>query len=727
MSTIEETQSEELTFDVRGMTCASCARRVEKTLSEHPAVQTAGVNLALAKATVVADPGVEPAELQDAVRAQGYDLVPPPDHAGHGGHDHGPVGEAETRSSWRRFVVAAVLTAPALALAMFGPDAQWSRWAQLALVTPVEFWAGRVFLISAARQARHRATNMDTLIALGTLAAFGYSIYALLRDGHVYFEIAGVIITFLLLGKYFEHRSTSRAAGAIRALLELGAKDATVVRDGADVRVPIDEVVVGDLIRVRPGEKVAVDGVVREGLASVDESMLTGEAVPVDKGPGADVFGGTVNLSGAMVFEATRVGEGTVLAQIGRLIERAQRTKAPIEHLADRVASIFVPIVIVIAALTFAGWLVSGSSLESAVLVAVSVLIIACPCAMGLATPAAIMVGTGRGAQLGIVIKGGDVLERAGKLDTVVLDKTGTLTEGRMAVTDVVAADGSEDDVLRAVVPLEIQSEHPIGRAIAERSTSAGMLVRRADAFESHAGGGVSGQVNGRTVVAGTEALLDRAGARPAPELRITADGLEREGKTVVWVAVDGEVTGLVALADELKVTARPAVERMKDLGLDVVMMTGDNEPTARAIAGQVGIERVLARVLPGDKAAEVSRLQDEGRKVAMVGDGINDAPALAQADLGIAMGTGADVAIEAGHLTVVGGDPALAASAIDLSRRTLRTIKENLFWAFAYNTVMIPAAALGWLNPMIAAAAMAFSSVSVVLNALRLRRFSVS
>jgi heavy metal translocating P-type ATPase len=712
MATTEATRSEELTFDVRGMTCASCARRVEKTLADHPAVRVAGVNLALARATVVAEPGVAPGELQDAVRAQGYELVV----RAEAGEPGAPEDDGETRTAWRRFLLAAVLSAPALGLAMFGPDAAWSRWAQLALVTPVEFVAGGPFLASAVRQARHRATNMDTLVALGTLAAFGYSLYALARGGHVYFEVAGVIITFLLLGKYFEHRSKSRAAGAIRSLLELGAKEATVVRDGADVRVPIEDVVVGDLVRVRPGEKVAVDGVVREGFASVDESMLTGEAVPVDKGPGSRVFGATLNLSGAMVFEATRVGEGTVLSQIGRLIERAQRTKAPIEHL-----------VMMIAALTFIAWLAAGSTFESSVLVAVAVLIIACPCAMGLATPAAIMVGTGRGAQLGIVIKGGEVLERAGHLDTVVLDKTGTLTEGRMTVTDVAGDGMSEDEVLRVVVPLEIQSEHPIGRAIAERSTTGGMLVRRADAFESHAGGGVSGEVNGRRVVAGTSALLERLEVRPSDSLEVAAARLEAEGKTVVWVAVDGETKGVIALADGLKPTAKSAVADMKDLGLDVILLTGDNETTARAIARKVGIDRVLAQVLPGEKADEVRRLQDDGRKVAMVGDGINDAPALAQADLGIAMGTGTDVAIEAGHLTIVGGDPVLAARAIDLSRRTLRTIKENLFWAFAYNTVMIPAAALGWLNPMVAAAAMAFSSVSVVLNALRLRRFSVS
>jgi copper-transporting P-type ATPase V len=723
MSTATRTPPEEMTFAVRGMTCAACARRVERALADHPGVQSAGVNLALAQATVVTGAEVDPAALKLAVEEHGYELVVPDPGTDELGIS--PQDDAETRAAFRRFVFAASLTLPALILAMFGPDAQWSRVLQLALVTPVEFGAGRIFLLSAARQARHRATNMDTLVTLGTLAAFGYSLYALIGHGHVYFETAGVIITFLLLGKYFEHRSKSRAAHAIRALLELGAKEANVVRDGVETTVPVEDLVVGDVIRVRPGEKVATDGIVREGAASVDESMLTGESMPVDKGTGDAVYGGTVNLSGAMLVEATRVGSGTILAQIGRLIERAQRTKAPIEHTADRVASVFVPVVMAIAAVTFAGWLLSGRSFEGALLIAVSVLIIACPCAMGLATPAAIMVGTGRGAQLGIVLKGGDVLERAGGLDTVVLDKTGTVTEGRMAVTDVVAASGDEGDVLRYAAALEIQSEHPIGRAIVERSMARGVLAPRAATFESHAGGGVSGSVRGRDIRVGTRALT--AGARIGSDLDAAARELESAGKTVVWVQVDDDAVGVVALADRVKPGAAPAVARLKSLGLDVVLVTGDNATTARAIAGEIGIERVLAEVLPADKAEEIRRLQEAGRTVAMVGDGINDAPALAQADLGVAMGTGADVAIEAGDLTVVGGDPMLAAAAIELSRRTLRTIKENLFWAFAYNTVMIPAAALGWLNPMLAAAAMAFSSVSVVLNALRLRRFSVS
>ncbi|HEY7873882.1 MAG TPA: heavy metal translocating P-type ATPase [Actinomycetota bacterium] len=722
MSTDTHAPPEEMTFAVRGMTCAACARRVERALSGHPGVRSAGVNLALAQATVVAESPVDPVSLRDAVEEHGYELVVAETRA----TDDAPTeDDAETRAWWRRFAFAALLTAPALALAMFGPDAAWSRWLQLGLVAPVEFGAGRIFLLRAARHARHRATNMDTLVALGTLAAFGYSIYALLRDGHVYFETAGVIITFLLLGKYFEHRSRTRAARAIRSLMELGAKHATVARDGADITVPIDAVVVGDLVRVRPGEKVATDGIVREGTASVDESMLTGESMPVDKAPGAEVFGGTVNLSGALIMEATRVGSGTVLAQIGRLIERAQRTKAPIEHVADRVASVFVPVVMVVAGLTFGAWMVSGRSFESSLLIAVSVLIIACPCAMGLATPAAIMVGTGRGAQLGIVLKGGEVLERAGGLDTVVLDKTGTVTEGRMAVTDVVAADGDETGLLRHAAALEVQSEHPIGRAIVDRAMARGVLAPRASTFESHAGGGVSGRVRDADVRVGTRALT--SGARVAPEMDEAARALEHAGKTVVWVQVDHTAAGVIAVADRVKPEASRAVARLKALGLQVVLLTGDNATTARAIGDEIGIDRVLAEVLPGDKVAEISRLQAEGHTVAMVGDGVNDAPALVQADLGIAMGTGTDVAIESADLTVVRGDPTLAAAAIELSRRTLRTIKENLFWAFAYNVVMIPAAALGWLDPMLAAAAMAFSSVSVVLNALRLRRFSVS
>ena len=720
------------TFDVKGMTCAACAARVQKALVATPGVTDVGVNFALNRATVERDETVEIAELAKAVDAAGYELVVPDEeatsHAGHDEHDHGiAVGMEEdlTRGAWRRFAAAAILSIPVVALAMFGPmHEDWVKWTQLALTTPVLFGAGRSFLASAWKQARHLSSNMDTLIALGTLSAFGYSLYALLNHGDVYFETAAVIITFLLLGKYFEHRSKSRASHAIRSLLELGAKQATVVRDGIEVAVPIEEVRVGDLIRVRPGEKIATDGVVREGVSSVDESMLTGEPIPVDKEPGSEVFGATVNTSGSLLLEATRVGSNTALAQIAKLVEDAQSRKAPIERLADRISGVFVPVVIGIALATFAGWLSTGHSFEESLVSAIAVLIIACPCAMGLATPAAVMVGTGRGAAMGIVIKGGDVLERSGAIDAVALDKTGTITKGQVTVTDVVPASGrSEDEVLALAGAVESMSEHPIGRALAAAARERGPLPE-ATGFTSAAGAGV------RAVVAGDDVAVGRRmfAAPEATEGSIeVAERLTGTGRTVVWVGDGRRAFGLVALADTIKPSAKAAVAALQDMGLETILITGDNAATARAIADEVGIATVRAEVMPEDKVSEVKALQAGGRNVAMVGDGINDAPALAQADLGIAIGTGADVAIEAADLTLVGGDPMLASTAIRLARRTLANIKQNLFWAFFYNVIAIPLAVMGLLDPMIAAAAMAFSSVSVVLNALRLKRFSAN
>ena len=728
MSTQEKSQQAE-TFDVKGMTCAACARRVEKALAEHPGVAEANVNFALHRATVRSPEVVDHDSLKATVEAAGYGLEPRPDpsgmsHGGHADHDHGiALGEEDRlmQAAWRRFVLASVLTVPAVALAMLLPHhLVWSRWTQAILITVVEFGAGMPFLRSAAKQARHGSANMDTLVALGTLAAYTFSVYSLFTHGDIYFETAGVIITFLSLGKYFEHRSKSRASEAITKLMEKGAKEARVVRDGREVSIPVEEVQVGDLMRVRPGEKVPVDGIVREGESSIDESMLTGESVPVDKAPGDNVYGATINSSGSLLVEAQRVGADTTLAQIAKLVEDAQTEKAPIERLADRVSSIFVPIVIVIAIGTFGGWLLIGSSIEHALIASVAVLIIACPCAMGLATPAAVVVGTGRGAALGILIRGGGVLERAGAVDTIALDKTGTITEGRMEVTDVVALD-DETELLRLAGSLEHLSEHPIAAAIAGAAEARGIGFASVTGFESTAGSGVHGKVDGAEVSVGRLSLVTKE--RPE-QLVSAAERLERGGQTVVWVAVDGDAIGIAAIADRPRASAADAVARLKAMGLRTLLLTGDNIATARAIADEVGIEDVSAGLLPGDKVDAVKKLQAEGRVVAMVGDGINDGPALAQADLGIAVGTGSDVALAAADLTLLGGDPALIPSAVSLARRTLGNIKQNLFWAFFYNVIAIPAAVVGILDPMIAAAAMALSSVSVVFNALRLRGF---
>jgi copper-transporting P-type ATPase V len=717
-------------FDVKGMTCAACARRVERTLAGHPGVSSAGVNFALEKATVQATDEVTQEDLMRAVENVGYELAPEPTQA-EADHAHGIdlAHEGElTDAARRRFLIAAAFTVPLAILGMalsmdFRMDNPWVGWIQLLLVSPVLFYAGAPFFTSAWANAKRAATNMDTLVALGTLAAYGFSVYQLLSGAYadLYFETAGIIITLLLLGKYFEHRSKSRASQAIKSLMEIGAKEANVLRNGVEVSVPIGDVQSGDLMRVRPGEKIPTDGVVRDGSTSVDESMLTGEPVPADKSEGDPVFGATFNTSGSVIVEATRVGGQTAIAQIAKLIEAAQMRKAPIERLADRFAGIFVPIVLVLSLLTLGAWLATDHSFEDGLLATVAVLIIACPCAMGLATPTAVMVGTGRGAQLGIVIKGGDVLERSGAIDAVIFDKTGTITKGEMTLTNVIADEIEEREVLRLAASVEALSEHPIARAIVDGARSRGVDPDRVESFESTTGLGVRATVGGRAVSVGRTG--PDAIATPGP-LTERATKLIDEGETVVWITVEDRVAGALSVADTLKPGAREAVQRVHRLGLETLLLTGDNERTAQAIARQTDIQRVLAEVRPGDKVAEVRALQSSGKRVAMVGDGINDAPALAQADLGIAIGTGADVAIEAADLTLMSGDPRLVPTSIDLSRRTLRTIKQNLFWAFAYNIAAIPLAVLGLLNPMIAALAMALSSVSVVSNALRLRRF---
>jgi P-type Cu+ transporter len=601
------------------------------------------------------------------------------------------------------------------------------EWVAAALATPVVLWAGSDFHRAAVLNARQLAATMDTLISIGTLAAWTWSVVALLalEDAHTYFEVGAAVTTLVLLGRFLEAGAKRRSSAAIRGLLELGAKEARVLRGGVEALVPVAEVRPGDLFVVRPGEKIATDGVVEDGTAAIDQSMLTGEPIPMEIGPGDQVVGATVNTSGRLVVRATRVGAETALAQIAHLVEEAQSGKAPVQRLADRVSSVFVPIVLGISLATLVGWLVLTGDGTAAFTASVAVLIIACPCALGLATPTALMVGTGRGAQLGIVIKGPEILERTRRVTTVVLDKTGTVTEGRMWVADVVPANGVErSEILRLAGAVEDASEHPVARAIAGRAREELGRLPAAERFSSRAGLGAEATVDGHSVVVGRPSLLASRGLALPAELVPRRDEAQAEGGTVVAVGWDGAVRGLVHVDDRLKPTSEEAVAELRSLGLEPVLLTGDNERTARSVAEAVGIEQVVANVLPHDKVAEVRRLQEAGKVVAMVGDGVNDAPALAQADLGLAVGTGADVAIEASDLTLVSGDLRAAADAIRLARRTLRTIEGNLFWAFAYNVAAIPLAAAGLLDPIVAAAAMALSSVFVVTNSLRLRRF---
>jgi P-type Cu+ transporter len=681
-------------LELEGMTCAACAARIDKALNKLDGVE-ANVNFATEKAAVRYDN--EQVALDDLVRAvegAGYRAALTRTEGGPGSR----LG--------LRLAVAAALTIPVALIAMVPPFGfEGWEWLALALTTPVWAWAGWPFHRSALKSLRHGTATMDTLISLGTTAAYVWSLVALLalEDAEVYFEVASVITTLILLGRWLESRARRRSGAALRALLELGAKEARLLRDGAEVSVPLEELAVGDFFVVRPGEKVATDGVVIEGRSAVDQSMLTGEPVPVDVAPGAEVAGATVNTSGRLVVRATRVGADTALAQIARLVAEAQAGKAPIQRLADRVSAVFVPIVIGLSLATLAGWLLVDGDISAAFTAAVAVLIIACPCALGLATPTALMVGTGRGAQLGIVIKGPEVLEQTRRVSTVVLDKTGTVTEGRMTLVDVVPTNGAtRADVLRLAGAVEDASEHPIAQAVAAAArTELGALPNVED-FENRPGFGVAGRVEGHAVEVG-------------------------RGEDGISVAWDGMQRATLVVADTVKPTSAEAVRELRELGLAPVLLTGDREDAARAVAAQVGIERVLAEVYPADKAAEVRRLQADGEAVAVVGDGVNDAPALAEADLGIAIGTGTDIAIEASDLTLVSGDLRAAADAIRLSRRVLATIKGNLFWAFAYNIAAIPLAIAGLLNPIVAAVAMAGSSLFVVTNSLRLRRFSSS
>jgi Cu+-exporting ATPase len=711
---------------VVGMTCASCATRIESGLGALPGVAAANVNFATNRATVTYDPALTgPDTFSAAVADLGYSVpaVAPDD----------PEAD-ELRDLRPRLAVAVVLGIPVVAISMV-PALMFSGWQWVALVlsTPIILWSAWPFHRATLANLRHGTTTMDTLVSLGTVAAYLWSIVALVfldasdqgmsmgaifgdaGDGaHVYFETASVIVALLLLGKYFEARARRRSSHALRALLELGAKSARL--ENGD-EIPVASLRVGDRFVVRPGEKIATDGVVVGGASAVDMSMLTGEPVPVDVIPGDAVFGATLNTSGRLLVEATQVGADTALAQIARLVEEAQGSKAPVQRLADRISAVFVPVVLVVALATFLAWLLLGNPADEAFTAAVAVLIIACPCALGLATPTAIMVGTGRGAQLGIVIKGGDVLEATQVVDAAVLDKTGTITEGRMELAEVVAAPGVDpSELLRRVGSVEDVSEHPIARAVAAGARARGVALVTPSDFLNHSGEGVEAAVEGVVVRVGRAEFVGRG----VEALPLSPD----DTRTIVFAGWDGEIRGAFLLADAVKPTSRDAIAALHALGLTTIMVTGDREETAEAVAAEVGIDRVVAGVLPRQKVDVVRSLQADGHRVAVVGDGVNDAPALAQADLGIAIGTGTDVAIEASDLTLVSGDLRAAADAVALSRRTLSTIKGNLFWAFAYNVAAIPLAAVGLLNPVIAAAAMGFSSVFVVSNSLRLRRF---
>lgn len=723
-------------FDITGMTCAACATRIEKGLNRMDGVASASVNLALEKATIEFNPS----------QVTIADVIAKVEKLGYGAHqkqeDQAQVDHREKhiKDQQRKFVISAILSLPLLwtmvghfsfTSFLYVPDFLMNPWVQMVLATPVQFIIGKQFYVGAYKSLRNGSANMDVLVVMGTSAAYFYSVYqAIVTAGthhgpHLYFETSAVLITLILLGKLFEAKAKGRSSEAIKKLMGLQAKTAIVIRDGAEKEIPLEEVVIGDTVLVKPGEKIPVDGEVVEGTTAVDESMLTGESLPVDKKAGDILYGSTINKNGFIKMTATKVGRDTALAQIIKVVEDAQGSKAPIQRMADQISGIFVPIVVGIAIVTFLVWIlwVQPGEFTPALEVLIAVLVIACPCALGLATPTSIMAGSGRAAEFGILFKGGEHLEQTQSINTVVVDKTGTVTHGKPVLTDVLVADGQDEETFLSLIgAAEKQSEHPLAQAIVQGIQDKGIKLGSIQFFEAIPGYGVQATISGQGVIIGTRKLMQQYGINISSVLPVM-EGLEKNGKTAMLAGINGQYAGLVAVADTIKDTSKEAVRRLQEMGINVIMMTGDNERTAQAIGKEVGVDVVIAEVLPEGKADEVKKLQQQGKKVAMVGDGINDAPALATADIGMAIGTGTDVAMEAADITLIRGDLNSIADAILMSRKTMRNIKQNLFWAFAYNIIGIPIAAAGFLAPWVAGAAMAFSSVSVVLNALRLQR----
>ncbi len=730
---------EKVEFDISGMTCAACATKIEKGIGKMTGVSRANVNFALETISVTYnDKEVQPSDMIAKVKKLGYELRPKED-----GQEKVDHKEAEIRKQTQKFILSAILTLPLLwtMVAHFEflsfiylPDIFMNPWFQLVLATPVQFIVGAQFYKGAYTSLKNKSANMDVLVALGTSAAYFYSLYLSFEwmnagsvgEPELYFEASAVIITLILLGKLFEVRAKGKTSQAIQKLLDLQAKTARVVRNGQEQEILIEEVIEGDLVIVRPGEKIPVDGEIKVGESAIDESMLTGESIPIDKVPGDSVIGATINKNGSLQINATKVGKETALAQIVKVVEEAQGSKADIQRLADRISGVFVPIVVFIAVATFLVWyfIVTSGDFRASLIPMISILVIACPCALGLATPTSIMAGSGRAAEMGMLFKGGEHLENTQSIDTVVLDKTGTVTKGAPMLTDIIAADGfKEKDVLQLVGSAESQSEHPLAQAIVEGAKDKGITLLDPDNFEALPGFGIRAEIHEKEIFVGTRRLMNEQNVSIPNETEKGMEKLEQDGKTAMLISIAGELAGVVAVADTVKETSKEAIARMHKLGLEVIMLTGDNERTADAIAKQVDIDQVVAEVLPDQKSEQIKKLQAQGKKVAMVGDGINDAPALAMADVGMAVGTGTDIAIEAADITLMRGDLNSVADAVIMSKKTMRNIKENLFFAFIYNTIGIPVAAIGLLAPWVAGAAMAFSSVSVVLNALRLQR----